>query len=41
MKPKKFESQKMLYSLSVRLMDILDHSHPLYTLADTIEWSRS
>jgi IS5 family transposase len=40
MKPKKSESQKMLYSFSVRLADILDHRHPLYTLADTIEWSR-
>jgi IS5 family transposase len=40
MKPKKSESQQMLYSFSVRLRDILDHGHPLYTLADKIEWPR-
>jgi hypothetical protein len=30
----------MLYSFSVRLADILDHRHPLYMLADRMEWSR-
>jgi IS5 family transposase len=40
MKPKSPESQKRLFSFSVRLSEILDHRHPLYTLADTIDWSR-
>jgi hypothetical protein len=39
MKPQKSELQKMLYSFSVRLADLLDHRHPLYALADRIEWS--
>jgi IS5 family transposase len=40
MKAKAPEPQKVLFSFSTRLTDILDPGHPLFRLADQIEWDR-
>ncbi|MFA5864954.1 MAG: IS5 family transposase [Phycisphaerae bacterium] len=39
MKAKNPDPQKVLFSFSTRLLDILDREHPMVKLADQIEWS--